>query len=57
MKKIAVVSLALAVLASTPALSRTRHHAQDQSWSSGQVNRGYYDPSKVPSGNVPFAPF
>ena len=57
MKKIAVVSLALAVLAATPALSRTRHQEQNQSWSHSQVNGGYYDPSRVKSGDVPFAPF
>lgn len=57
MKKIAIASIALAVLAATPALSRARHHQQNQSWSYGQVERGYYDPSQVRSGDVPFAPF
>jgi hypothetical protein len=57
MKKIAVVSMALAVLATTPALARVRHHQQNQSWTSSQVDRGYYDPAKVRSGDVPFAPF
>jgi hypothetical protein len=57
MKKIAVVSVALAVLASTPALSRVRHHEQPQSWTYGQVDPGYYDPAKVRAGDVPFAPF
>ena len=57
MKKIAVVSMALAMLAATPALARVRHHQQDQSWTSSQVDRGYYDPAKVRSGDVPFAPF
>ena len=58
MKKIAaLVSIALAVLATTPALARVRHHQQDQVWTYGQVNPGYYDPSKVRPGDVPFAPF
>ena len=57
MKKIAVVSVALAVLASTPAVSRTRHQDRSQSWVSSEVNPGYYDPAKVRSGDVPFAPF
>lgn len=56
MKKIAVVSVALAVLASTPALSRARHHEQKQSWTVSKVSSGY-DPAKVRSGDVPFAPF
>jgi hypothetical protein len=57
MKKIAVVSIALAMLAATPALSRARHHQQNQAASYGQVERGFYDPSKVRNGDVPFAPF
>lgn len=57
MKKIAIASIALAMLAATPALSRARHHQQDQSWSYSQVNSGYYDPARVKSGDVPFAPF
>jgi hypothetical protein len=44
------------MLAATPALSRARHH-QNQSVSYGQVERGFYDPSQVKSGDVPFAPF
>jgi hypothetical protein len=57
MKKIAIASIALAMLAATPALSRARHHQQDQSWGYSQVDPGYYDPAKVRSGDVPFAPF
>jgi hypothetical protein len=57
MKKIAVVSLALAMLAVTPALARARHHDQNHGWTSGQVDPGYYDPSRVKPGDVPFAPF
>jgi hypothetical protein len=45
------------MLASTPALSRARHHEQTQSWGQSQVDPGYYDPAKVRSGDVPFAPF
>jgi hypothetical protein len=55
MKKFAVVSIALAMLAATPALARVRHHQQNSI--SGQVEQGYYDPSKVKAGDVPFAPF
>jgi hypothetical protein len=55
MKKIAAVSIALAVLAGTPALARV-HHQQQQSWQQ-QTQTGYYDPAKVRSGDVPFAPF
>jgi hypothetical protein len=57
MKKIAVVSIALAMLAASPALSRSRHHEQNQSWTAGQVDAGYYDPARVRSGDIPFAPF
>ena len=57
MKKIAVVSLALAVLTAAPALARTGRHQQDQSWTSGQTDPGYYDPARVRPGDVPFAPF
>ena len=57
MKKITVISIALAMLAATPALSRSRHQEQNQSWTSGQVDTGYYDPARVRSGDVPFAPF
>jgi len=55
MKKFAVVSIALAMLAATPALARVSHHQQNSI--SGQVEQGYYDPSQVKSGDVPFAPF
>ena len=54
MKKIALVSVALAVLAATPALARTGHQ---QSWTQRQADTGYYDPAKVRPGDVPFAPF
>jgi len=57
MKKVAVVSVALAVLVSTTALSRARHQQQNQSWTSSEVNLGSYDPAKISSGDVPFAPF
>ena len=57
MKKIAIASIALVALTATPALSRARHHQQDQTWSYSQVNPSYYDPAKVRSGDVPFAPF
>jgi hypothetical protein len=57
MKKIAAMSIALAMLAATPALARVRHHQQSNAWTSGQVEQGYYDPSRVRSGDVPFAPF
>jgi hypothetical protein len=56
MKKIALVSVALAVLAATPALARTRHQ-QQQSWTQHQVDTDYYDPAKVRPADVPFAPF
>ena len=55
MKKIAIASLALAVLAGTPALARTAH--QQPSWAQQETSSGYYDPAKVKSGDVPFAPF
>ena len=57
MKKIAAFSIALAVLAATPALARVRHHQQNPGVTYGQVNPGYYDPAKVRPGDVPFAPF
>src|SRR5262249_32195316 len=44
MKKIAIASIAMAMLAGTPALARVNQNQQ-----------GYYDPSKVRSGDVPFA--
>jgi hypothetical protein len=56
MKKIAVIGIALAVLAGTPALARNSHH-QEQSWSQQKADPGYYDPAKVRPGDVPFAPF
>jgi hypothetical protein len=56
MKKIAFVSIALAVLAGTPAFARVNHH-QQQSWTRQQADTGYYDPSRVRPGDVPFAPF
>jgi predicted 2-oxoglutarate/Fe(II)-dependent dioxygenase YbiX len=55
MKTIAVVSIALAVLA-TPAFVRVRHQQQNQTWTYGQVDTGY-QPSQVRPGDVPFAPF
>jgi hypothetical protein len=57
MKKIAFVSVALAVLATTPALARARHQQQQQSLTTQQIDAGYYDPAKVRPGDVPFAPF
>jgi hypothetical protein len=57
MNKIAVMSVALAVLATTPALARVRHQQQNQSWTQQQVEPGYYDPSRVRNGDIPFAPF
>ena len=54
MKKIAIASIAL--LAGTPPLARVSQN-QQQSWTQQQTNSGYYDPSKVRSGDVPFAPF
>jgi hypothetical protein len=56
MKKIAVVSVALAMLAGTEAFARNHHHRQ-QSWTQQQTDSGYYDPAKVRPGDVPFAPF
>jgi len=56
MKKIAVVSVALAVLVGTQAFARDRHH-QQQSWTHQQTDPGYYNPAKVRPGDVPFAPF
>ena len=53
MKKIALVSIAFAVLAGTQAFARDRHH-QQQSWTQHQVDPGYYDVSKVRPGDVPF---
>ena len=55
MRKIAIASLALAVLAGTPALARTSH--QQPSWTQQQTGSGYYDPANVRPGDVPFAPF
>jgi len=52
MNKIALVSIALAMLATTPALARVRYHEQNH-W---QVDHGY-QPSQVRPGDVPFAPF
>lgn len=56
MKKIAVVFATFAVLAGTQAFARESHHRQ-QSWTQQQVDPGYYDPTKVRPGDVPFAPF
>lgn len=59
-KTATILAIALAVLAAMPAFARARHHVrthQDQSWTQQQVVPGYYDPSKVALGNVPFAPF
>ena len=56
MKRIAVVFIALAALAGTQAFARDSHH-QRQSWTQQQAGPGYYDPSKVRPGDVPFAPF
>jgi hypothetical protein len=56
MKKIAVVSVALAMLAGTQAFARNGHH-QQQSCAQQQTDWGYYDPAKVRSGDVPSAPF
>ena len=53
MKKIAVVSVALAMLAGTQAFARVSHH-QNQSWTQQQPNPGYYDPANVRPGDVPF---
>lgn len=56
MKKVAIVSIAVALLAGAPAVARVGHH-QGQSWTQQQAVSGYYDPSKVRTGDVPFAPF
>jgi hypothetical protein len=56
MKQIAVVSIAFAVLAGAPAVAAPRHQ-QQQSWTQRQAGSGYYDPTRVRSGDVPFAPF
>jgi hypothetical protein len=56
MKKIAVLSVALAVLAGTQVFARSGHQ-QQQSWTQQQSDAGYYDPAKVRPGDVPFAPF
>ncbi len=56
MNKIAIVSIALAMLATTPALAKVRHHQQNQTFTYGQVDHGY-QPSQVRPGDVPFAPF
>jgi len=53
MKKIAVVSIALAVLAGTQAFARDSRH-QQQSWTQQQSDSGYYNPAKVRPGDVPF---
>ena len=55
MKKIALVSIALAMLAATPALARATH--QNHALTYGQTDQGYYDASHVRNGDVPFAPF
>ena len=55
MKKIVLVSIALAALAGTPAVAARNH--QQQSWTQQQGHTGYYDPSNVRPGDVPFAPF
>jgi hypothetical protein len=57
MKKItAITSIALALLAATPAFARVRHHQQHDTSAYGQVDSGY-KPSSVKNGDVPFAPF
>jgi hypothetical protein len=56
MKKIAILSVALALLAGTQAFARNSHQ-QQQSWTQQQANTGYYDPAQVRPGDVPFAPF
>jgi hypothetical protein len=56
MKKIVMVSIALAMLTGTQALARGNHGRQ-QSWTQQQAATGYYDPAKVRPGDVPFAPF
>ena len=58
MKKFAALSIALAVLAATPALARARHHQQPQQYQSstyGQVDPGYW--RLWEHNNLPFAPF
>jgi hypothetical protein len=58
MKQIVLVSIAFAVLAGAPAVAAPRHHQQQQqSWTQQQAGSGYYDPTRVRSGDVPFAPF
>jgi hypothetical protein len=56
MNKIAIVSFALSMLATTPTLAWVRHHVQNQTFIYGQVDHGY-QPSQVRPGDVPFAPF
>jgi hypothetical protein len=56
MKKIAVVFIAFAAVAGTQVFARDNHYRQ-QSWTQQHIDQGYYDPSKVRSGDVPFAPF
>jgi hypothetical protein len=56
MKKIAVVFIAFAAMVGTQAFGRDSHYRQ-QSWTQQQIGQGYYDPSKVRPGDVPFAPF
>jgi hypothetical protein len=56
MKKIAVIFLAFAALAGTPAVARNSYQ-QQQSWTQQQAGPGYYDPAKVRPGDIPFAPF
>jgi hypothetical protein len=51
----ALVSIAFAVLAMTPALGRARHQ-HNQAVTNGQVYQGYH-PSQVRNGDIPFAPF
>ena len=58
MKKFAALSVALAVLAATPALARVRHHQQaqqSQSSAYGQVDTGYW--RLWDGNNLPCAPF
>ena len=56
MKKIALAFVALSMLAAAPAVARVKQH-QQPSWTDQQAAPGYYDPSKVRPGDVPFAPF
>jgi hypothetical protein len=56
MKKIAILSVALAMLTGTQAFARNSHH-QQQSWTRQQADTGYYNPATVRPGDVPFAPF